>query len=163
MTAKSPFTSLIFNILPLGEKIFLAGLGAGLLLIYLALDTNVAFISLNGLAVVYFLYAYKPPEIKSEEDKPAGFAALIAFSILPKVMWISASVSMIGIMFHLLALAGATEMISLGATAIGTGLFILAIMLFTGAIGMKANVPMLIRVVPILIVDLYLLLVKWEL
>lgn len=160
MTAKSPMTAQILNYLPLAEKVFLAGLGAGFVLMYLALDSNVTYLSLSVLSAVYFLQAYKPPKSQSEEEKPSGFVGLLVFSILPKVMWISASISLIGIMFHLLALTGAMEMIRLGATTIGTGLFILTILFFNGAKGTKANVPILFRVVPILIVDLYLLLMK---
>jgi len=155
MTAKSPFTTLIFNVLPLAEKIFMAGIGVGLVLLYLELDTNLAFISLNGIAVVYFLYAYKPPESKTE-NKPSGFVALMAFSTLPKVMWISCSISVTGIMFHLLALAGAPEMILIGLSAIGVGLFLFAIFFMTGVVDIKSNIPILSRMIPLLIVDLYL-------
>jgi hypothetical protein len=160
MTIKSPFTTLIFNLLPLAEKILLAGLGVGLALIYSGLDSNVAFVSFNGLAVVYFLYAYKPPDIQREDDAPLGFLQLLGLSILPKIMWISCSVSMVGIMFHLLALAGSYEMMLIGVSSIGIGLLLFTIITLTNVKGMKENVPMLYRAVPIFLAEMYLLLIR---
>ncbi len=157
MAAKSPFTTLIFSFLPLVEKILMAGLGVGLALIYLALDTNVAFVSFNGLAIVYFLYAYKPPEIQRKDDAPLGFMQLLGLSILPKVMWISCSVSMIGIMFHMLALAGSSEMMLIGVSSIGIGLLLFTISALTNAEGMKEHVPMLYRALPIFLTEMYII------
>lgn len=132
MTASSPLNALIFKYLPLTEKIFLAALGIGWMLRYLSLDSNVLFISLVGLATVYFLNAYKPPEI-GPEDSPVDFTALLALLILPKVMWISSSISLIGVLFHLLEFTGWRQMVLIGAGSLGTGIFLSLVFVATGS------------------------------
>ncbi|MGE0587713.1 MAG: hypothetical protein AB7O48_04010 [Cyclobacteriaceae bacterium] len=158
MQKTSQVPPIIVKYLPIAEKIFLAGVGVGLVLIYLNFDSNVALISVNGIAIIYFLNAYKPPELM--DDEPQGFGALLALSILPKVMWISSSVSLVGITFHFLELAGAMEMILIGAISLGVGLLLFLIFGVSGVKGMKVNVPMLYRLIPIFLVDLYLLYVS---
>lgn len=146
---------IVLKYLPLGEKIFLAGIVIGMLLIYMNIDSNVALVSINGLSAIYFLNAYRPSE--SVDDGPQGFGALLVLSILPKVMWISLSVSLVGITFHVLALAGAMQMVMIGAISLGAGLLLFLIFVASGAKGIKMNVPMLYRLIPIFLVDLYLL------
>jgi len=156
----SSFKALIFKFLPLAEKVFLVGIALGFALYYSFNDSNIAFISLNGLATVYFLYAHVPPELTNDNDKPHGFVELLANSIVPKVMWISASVSIIGALFALLQLEGSPEMLMIAISALGAGLLLFTIFFTIGIKGMQSNISILYRVVPIFIIDLYLMFVK---
>ncbi len=156
----SPVKTLIFKSLPLAEKFFLAGVALGLVLYYSVNESNIVFISLSALAAVYFLYAHVPPELVRDDDKPHGFAELLANSIVPKVMWISASVSIIGLLFALLKLEGSPEMLLIAVSALGVGLLLFTIFFTIGVKGIQSNVRILFRVVPIFIIDLYLMFVK---
>ena len=55
-----PAATLITQYLPLAEKILLAGLAVGAIMMAMGLDTNVTSGSLIGLAVIFFLSAYRP-------------------------------------------------------------------------------------------------------
>jgi hypothetical protein len=124
------FSSRLFSFLSLVEKIALAVAftGIGFKYLHLAGADMMLMLSLTVLAGVYFLTAYKPP-VKTEggqpaDEPPAGFATLLAATILPKVAWIACAVLVIGILFRLLHLNGVTEMLMIGVAA-GSGAAVL--------------------------------------
>lgn len=104
MTSTSTQAPLIVRItrnLYRAEWLFLTGLVIGTILAVLTIDTSVTKVSLIGLAITFFLYAYKPIDIPRTENELLGFSELLALMIVPKVMWISSAVSTLGIAFYL--------------------------------------------------------------
>src|SRR5436190_8350702 len=112
------FSSRIFNFLSILEKIavVVALLGIGFKYLHLAGGNEMLMLGLSGLAGVYFMFAYKPPEKTDQEEKP-GFATLLIATILPKVSWIACSVLTIGVLFGVLNLSGSAEMLMIGVAA----------------------------------------------
>jgi hypothetical protein len=110
--------------------------------------------SLSGLAGIYFLMAYRPPTPVPEGEKK-GFGQLLSQTILPKVLWIGCAVGAIGIMFHLLQLDGAHEMLLIHAASggVGVGMFLA----FRQSTDSQALTPLLYRAVPLLLISVYLL------
>lgn len=119
-------------------------------------------IALSALAAIYFLKAYMPPK----QDAPApdakeekrGFFELLSTTILPKVLWIACSVSVIGLLFYLLNLEGFKNMLMIGGMTLSIGLLLAVGAMVTGASTGSSNTTALLRVVPLLLIDLYLLL-----
>ena len=73
-------TSLIVRLtknLHWAERALLIALVIGTLLTYLKIDTGVLSVSLVGLAVVFFLYAYKPLDIVRDENELLGFLSAV--------------------------------------------------------------------------------------
>lgn len=138
------------------ELILLAILGASLLARYFQMDVYMTGlqISLSGLAGVYFLMAYRPPAPLPEGEKK-GFAQLLSQTILPKILWIGCAVGAIGIMFYLLQLEGAREMLLIHAASggIGVGMFLA----FRQTSDSQTLTPVLYRAIPLLLISVYLL------
>lgn len=83
--------SLILMTLPylsLWEKVFLAGLGIGLITFYSVgtIGLNVVRVSLAGLTVIYFLSSFKILEIPKGDNEVFGFKELLAWTIIPKIL-----------------------------------------------------------------------------
>lgn len=141
------------------ERALLIALVLGTMLMYLKVDTGVLSVSLIGLAVVFFLYAYKPIEIVRDEKEQLGFSDLLAVTILPKVMWISSAISTLGLLFYLLDLGndGYKNILMIGGLTIGIAVVLLTVFLSSGVKNLKMVTPILFRAVPLLLIDLYIL------
>ena len=90
--------------LPFAEGIFILALITGFVLKYFAVDNAVTTVALSGLAITYFFKAYTPPaniEPKKSSEEQAGFSELLVTIIIPKVLYISSSVLVLGILFYL--------------------------------------------------------------
>jgi hypothetical protein len=130
-------------------------------LILTATGTNasqILMISMSALAGVYFLYAYQPIQIEREEGEKYGFKELLAFTIAPKISWIGNSVMLIGILFSLLSLNGARQMLMVGIGAGAVASFILGALSASGTKNIESIQPVLLRTIPLLGVSLYLFL-----
>lgn len=157
----TPQTPLFFKIiqhLPLVEKILLTGLVAGTILRVLHMGSSVTLVALFGLATVYFLMAYRPIDIPRAEDERLGFPELLGLTILPKVLWLSCSISAVGIGFYLLDLGNDAyrKMLLVGGLTGGIASLILAMLWMQGTKHINFIAPVLIRVVPLCLVDFYL-------
>lgn len=141
------------------ERAFLIALALGTIMAYLKIDTGVLRVSLVGLAVVFFLYAYKPMDIVRGENEQLGFSDLLAVTILPKVMWISSAISTLGLLFYILDLGneGYKNMLMIGGLTIGIAFVLLTIFLASGVKNLKMVTPILFRAVPLSLIDLYIL------
>jgi hypothetical protein len=156
----APLAAKIARLLNSVEMVLSGLLILGLLLPKFDIDSSlVILIAVGGLAIVFFLQAYSPLPIPIQKEQP-GFKELFAFTVLPKVMWIGASVSTVGVLFFLLDISnGAFEMMTIGATSLA------ACMLVTGYFYISARhyiiplIPVLYRVVPVLLITTYILLV----
>jgi hypothetical protein len=153
----TPFILRITNHLPLIEKVFLAALAIGTVLTVMQIDSTVMRISLIGLAVTFFLFAYRPIEIPKQENEPFGFSELLAFMIVPKVLWISSAISAVGIAFYLFNNDGYKQLLMIGGLSIGIGTILIVIFLVSGVKHIKMVTPILLRAVPLFLVDFYIL------
>ena len=151
------FTTKITSYLPTAEKIFLVGLAIGLLLHYFGTDSIVMAVSLVGLAVTFFLSAYRPIEIIPEENEVLGFKELLGHGIVPKVLWISCAVSTMGIFLSNINNQGSQKMFFIGGTTIAIGTVIIVGLLVNGAKHINAVVPVLLRAIPLFVLDVYML------
>lgn len=140
------------------EQALLALALIGLILRYANLPwTTVVMLALSGLACVFFLSAYLPPEpVEADKNTRLGFKDLLMLTILPKVMGIACSVSAIGILFFLLGLKGYRQMVMIGGGTIVIGLLILGIGFITETRNIKSMMPMLHRGIPLVLLDVYL-------
>ena len=156
-------TSLIVKItnqLPLVEKIFLEALAIGTVLTLLSIDSSVTKFSLLGLGVIFFLMTYSPTDLPGEEGEKFGFTELLAWAIVPKVMWISSAVSAFAISFYLFDFGndGYKKMLMIGGSTIGIGILLLTFFLISGVKHLKMVTPILLRAVPLFLVDIYIFL-----
>jgi hypothetical protein len=146
---------------PLVEKIFFGGLLLGVILTLIHVepfDTTVTVVSLYGLGVAYYLSAFQRFESRQDESTAIGFKELLAFSIVPKVLWLSSAVSVVGIAMFVMGTAsqGYKQMMMIGGAAIAFGTVVTLILLTGGAGVKKPILPALLRAIPLLIGDLYL-------
>jgi len=109
--------------------------------------------------VPFLLYAYKPLDIVRDENEPLKFSEIFALTILPKVMWISSTVSTLGLLFYMLELGndGYMKMSMIGGLIIGIAVVILTIFLASGVKNLKSATPILLTAVPLLFIDSYIL------
>jgi hypothetical protein len=157
----SPNPSLISRLvkyLPIAEVFFLGGLIVGLILNALKIDgMSLIKFCLPGLAIIYFLSAYKPADLPTDENNPLGFSELLSLSILPKVMWISATVLTIGVLFYLLKNEGYKQMLMIGCLSMGSSLLILLILFLSRSKHLNNCASVLLRGIPLLATGAYIL------
>lgn len=155
----APFIVNMAKHLPLVEKILLAALAVGVILIVMKVDSTVARVSLFGLGVVFFLLAYRPNELPTQEGEVFGFSHLLALTIAPKVLWISSAISAVGIALYLSDAGndGYKNMLMIGGLTIASGATLLIIFLIMGVKHINTVIPVLVRAVPLCLVDLYML------
>ena len=157
--APTPTTVGLTKYIPLIEKILLAALAIGALLAVMQIDTTVASVSLIGLAITYFLSAYRPPSFSQDQSDPFTFRELLALMITPKVLWISSAICAMGIAFYLFNLGneGYKNMLLIGVMSIGPGTLILFAFLLGRVRYISTVTPVLFRAVPLGLVSLYIL------
>lgn len=160
MTSESQGTPGILKHLPLLEKILICILLVGIILFLTDINALVLRVGLIGLAVIFFVSAYRPPEEIKErsEDEPMGFSELLALTIVPKVLWISSAISLLGIAFYFLGFEnkGYKQMLIIGMLPIGVCLILLSFFLISGVKHLKSITPiLLIRAVPVLLAAFY--------
>jgi hypothetical protein len=149
----------ILPFLPWAEKGLILALLIGLSLAYFKAESyGLIQISLIGLAVVFFLNAFKPLEIQHKEDEPFGFNELLSLTIAPKVLWIGSAVTTIGILFYALDNPAFKQQLLIGILSNGIATCIVAYSLITGTKHMKVISPILLRSIPVLLVGIFLFL-----
>lgn len=161
MADQPSFSGKLFQYLERLELILLAAFAGGLLTRYMGLSASETIImfSLSGLAGVYFLNAYKPPASQPPSEVKKDFVALASQTILPKLLWISSSVCVIGLLFFLLQLEGHPQQLMVGALASAVGVVLYVILSLMGSKEAEALSPVLYRAIPLLLMALYFLYV----
>lgn len=143
------------------EAFLLTLLGAGVVLTLFNVDAlSILIVSLSGLSIVFFLRAYEPPlSAQDENTEPSGFKALLALAIVPKIVWISTSISTVAILFYLMKLESNSyeQMLAIGGSSLLISLLILGFLSITELKNFKALVPVLLRAFPVLLFDIYFL------
>lgn len=151
---------LIKKILPNLERVLLAILAFGFILQLSGMNIPVLIsIGLGGLAVVFFLNGYIPVDIQQSEGEPMGFNELLGLSIVPKILWISAAVTTIGILFYSLQIGNDSysKMLQIGGSTIVIGTSILLALKVRGVKNINLVLPVLLRALPALIIAGYIL------
>jgi hypothetical protein len=140
------------------EKGLLAALVAGFALRYANLPGQTLIsMSMSGLAIVFFLSAFRPlVGMDRPEGELMGFIDMLMFTIVPKVLGIASAVSVIGILFYLQDMKGYLQMILIGGVTIAAGTLILGYGIATAVKNANKLFPMLIRAVPLAILDAYI-------
>ena len=153
------FSGAITKHLPLVEKVLLTTLVIGTILRVMHLDSSVTKVSLLGLGVTFFLFAYRPNEIPREENEQFGFPDLLVLTIVPKVLWISSAISALGIALYLVDLGneGYKRLLMIGGMTIGGATVILLFSFAKGVKHLETVTPVLLRAIPLLLVDFYIL------
>ena len=143
------------------ELFFTIILLTGILFSILHMDDDIPMItSLIGLSITYWLSAYKPIEIISNGEEKFGMRELLAWSILPKICWISCGVSSLGVLLFFINPfnEGYKTMLTIGGFALGGALVAVVFLFTTGVKQVKVLAPVLLRAVPWFLLDLYFLM-----
>lgn len=132
---------------------------SGMMMLLKMQAQELLMIALSTLAITFFLKAHRPPAMKIKEGEPQGFTSLLSLVILPKVLWIGASVATIGILFWLLHMNGSAEMLMIGGSTLAFGTVLLGALMMTGTEDLwTAYRPILFRIVPVLLMAIYILM-----
>jgi hypothetical protein len=140
------------------EKVFLIGLAAGILLTMMTIDSKLAIVSLVGLAVTFFLYAFRPVDVPLDENIQLGMSELLSLMILPKVMWISSAVSTLGIVFYLAGTDNYQKLLMIGVSTLAIAVLLQTLLIVGGSKYRSVGTPALWRCIPLLLTNTYLLL-----
>jgi hypothetical protein len=153
----TPVIVKITNHLQIVEKLLLTALAVGIILTVMKIDSTVTRASLLGLAVTFFLYAYRPKDIPRQENEQFGFAQFIGLMTLPKVLWISSAISSLGIAFYLFDFGndGYKQMLMIGGLTIGVGALLFLFFLLSGVKHITIVTPILLRALPLFLADVY--------
>lgn len=163
MKSEQKPTPLIVNItnhLPLAEKVALAALAAGIILTSMKIDSYVTRFAFLALGIIYFLMAYRPTNIPIKEGEQFGFKELLGLLIIPKVLWISSAMSILGIVIYLFNSAndGYKKMLLIGATTCGAATLLIVVFFIMDMKHIKSVTPILLRAIPLLVIDIYMIL-----
>lgn len=154
----SPINEKIAKYLYPAETFFVGLLTVGILLPKFDISSDeVIMISLSGLAIIFFLSAYRPLEIKIGQGDKLEFKEMLYLTILPKILWIACSVMTIGILFNILNMPGSKNMLVIGSSTALVILILFGVFFLSEEKHIKATIPILYRAVPLLLVTAYLL------
>ena len=146
------------KLIPLAEKACLIAVLMGAILLYLQGAPTMTNWFLLALSGIFFLYSFQKKEFPIEENEKFGFSELLGLTIVPKVIWIGCSVSTLGIAFYLFDFGndGFMQMLLIGASSIATASVLLIVFYLQGTRHIKMVMPVLIRAIPLCIIDIYL-------
>lgn len=151
----------ITQYLPRLERMLLMLLVLGIVVTFLTKAGSLIInIAIAGLALVFFLYAYKPLEVNAGNNEKAGVSELLGWSVVPKVLWISCAVSAVGILFFLIKTMndGYLNMVMIGGFSILGGILVLGVLAISGTKHLEVTTPILLRAIPLMIMDFYIFL-----
>ncbi len=154
MADRTPFSETLYTFVERGETLFLFMLLAGAVLFSFGFSQGSGLVSfaLGGLAVVFFLMAYRPPKYSQPvTEKKMDFMQLLVLTIIPKVLWISCAVGSIGLLLRHLQTAndGYRQMLIIqSAVTVGT-LIVVGFGAATGASGLRNLLPIYYRALPL--------------
>jgi uncharacterized membrane protein YfcA len=133
MAQTNGFAGLFAKILPAVEKAALITViaGSAFKILHYTGANMLLLIGLVTLAGTWYLMAFSPKQPSEDEaGTPAGpkdFFSLLVSTILPKVMGIAGAVTVIGILFYLLHMPGATQMLLIGSCSCAAATLILVL------------------------------------
>lgn len=154
------FIQILAKILTVGEvvTILLSLAGVTFKVMHWTYADELLMLGLAGLSSVYFLRAFQMPNpgpnAKTATEKK-GLLDLLALAVLPKLSGLSMSVALIGLLFGLLHLSGAAEMLMVGTSSLLGCLAIAFLAVATNAPKYPHIIGFLYRGIPIFIVTAY--------
>jgi hypothetical protein len=162
MTNQHPRTSFqlfLAKNLAKAELLCLTLVAIGIVMHSRSMTSTVLYVALAILAIILFLNTYAAPvQIEPADDEKLGLKELIALSVLPKVMWISCAVSVLGVLFYLIGSAGYKNLILIGGLSLGFSVLLFVFFRISGTRHLQIVTHVLMRAIPLLLIDAYLLL-----
>jgi hypothetical protein len=156
---RNPFIEKLVPFLAAAEIAALVLTAVGLILQYYQLPNGAECVMLGGsaLAIVYFLMAYLPQAgtEATTEVIPRGFSYLLYTTILPKIAFISCSIAVVGLLFGLLHLTGAHQMLTIGASTLLLSCLICGIAILMNNQNLKQLRGPLLRALPLALMAIY--------
>lgn len=152
-------TARIGKYLPVAEQVLLAALIIAMLLNMVSFDSSrIIHACVIGLAIVFFLNAYKPMITQPIESEKFGFNDLLVTAILPKVMWISCAVSAIGILFYIRQYEPQSyrSMLIIGGGSLLIGMLTAGFFMLGKVKNNETLQAVLLRAIPMLVMDIYI-------
>lgn len=157
--AQSGLMTLIFKAISVLEVLLVIAVvvGAGFKYLQFPGGNEILFLAMAGLATIYFLSGYRPPLVDSEKvsAEKKGFFELFVAVIAPKFAWIGCSVVMIGVLFAIMHLKGALEMLMIGTSSLLVADLVMVIHLVTTSSPNPNVTRVLYRAVPLALLGLY--------
>ena len=157
--SRTPLILRVIPHLPKAEKVFLTGLAIGIILLYSNGSGKILVqVSLGALAIIFFLSAFTLLDVPRTKDEPFEFKELLTWIIIPKILWIGSAFSLLGLLVYSLQLGHGGYMRALmpGGSSIAIGLLVILYSWLTGTKHLSVLVPTLLRVVPVMLVALYI-------
>lgn len=155
MAEPTPFSEILYRFVDRLESFLLLSLLAGAVLSNYGISYGVSVVTmaLAALAAVFFLMAYRPPE----QSEPAtgekkDFMELLSQTILPKILWISCSVGVVGLLLRHVQTStnGYKEILMIQlATVTGATLVVIGLAVVRGASGVRRLAPIYFRAIPL--------------
>jgi hypothetical protein len=159
MEKKISLSARLSKYLSIAEQGLLAALIISMVLTILHVDSSVIiYYSLIGLAIVFFLNAYRPLNSQRAEDEKFIFTDLLTTTILPKVMWISCAVSVIGILFYIRHFEAQSykNMLIIGGGSLLLGVLTAGFFMLGKVKSNETLQAVLLRAIPMLVMDIYI-------
>ncbi|MEO9871435.1 hypothetical protein [Ekhidna sp.] len=100
-------------------------------------------IGLGGLAIVFFLNIKRQIEVEPAEDEEPGFNELLAWTIMPRLLWIATTISTAAILFYTLQLGndGYLKLLYVGGFVIIISTLVLIVLRVIGTKHLNALFP----------------------
>ncbi|MEP1094770.1 MAG: hypothetical protein ABJG78_06640 [Cyclobacteriaceae bacterium] len=141
------------------ERVLWIALIFGIILNYFGQNTLLVIqFSLSLLSVLFFLFAFTRSDVPTSKGEQTSFKELLAWAILPKILWVSAAVSTIALLMSTLELSNDAYLRMLpsgiGGNAIAT--IVLSFLFLSGTKHMQKSLQVLLRTIPILLASLQL-------
>ncbi len=140
MPKRTGFIGQLAKIFPVVETAALACIiaGSAFKIMHYTGANMLLLIGCSALATTWYLMAFVPASTAEDETDapkaPGDFFSLLISTILPKIMGIAGAVTVIGILFRLLHMPGAGQMLLVGSSACGAAMAIYLFALLTGKI-----------------------------
>jgi len=144
-------------VLKRAERVLWMSLIFGMVLNYFGLDTLLVIqFSLSLLGVLFLLFAFIRSDVGISGGEQTGFKELFAWTILPKVLWLSAGISTLAIFVSTLDLGNDVylRVLPSGIAANAISTIVLSLLFLSGTKHMQKSLQILIRTIPILLASL---------
>jgi hypothetical protein len=161
MANQSPIIALA-KYLPIVEGISVTAFAVGYIIkiMHYAGGNELVILSLSVLSGIYFLGAYVPsaPTSEAGEQKPKlGYATLLGSTVVPKILGIGLSVTVIGVLFSIMHFNGFREMLLIGSTSLAAATVVGWFVTSSDEQARERLKPLLMRAVVLMAVGFYLL------
>ena len=155
MADPTPFSEMLYRFVDRIESFLLLSLLAGTALFSFGVPQGsfVVTMALAGLAVVFFLMAYRPPARSNvATGEKMDFMDLLGQTIIPKILWISCAIGAVGLLFRHLQTPnnGYKELLIIQLASLsGATLVVLGLFVVKGLASVRKLAPIYYRAIPL--------------